>query len=140
MTCATENCERLPERNGYCATCNRSKRKAAAPKAKTARRRIPKQSEEGKERMAVYKGIMEMFKVTHPHCAVHPVRYPELIGRGVRIGTEDVHHKRGKEGDLLYDVRYFLAVCRKCHTWIHDNPELAYEQGWSLSRHQTETI
>ena len=33
----------------------------------------------------------------------------------------DLHHKRGRDGELLFDRRYFMPVCRPCHIWIHDN-------------------
>lgn len=42
----------------------------------------------------------------------------------------DIHHMRGRLGKLLTDERYFMAVCRKAHLWIHDNIELARQRGW----------
>lgn len=46
----------------------------------------------------------------------------------------DVHHKKGRLGELLTLVRYFLAVCRNCHTWIESHPKEAKDKGYSLSR------
>jgi len=46
----------------------------------------------------------------------------------------DVHHMRGKIGEDLTDSRYFLAVCRGCHTLIEENPTWAKEKGYSLNR------
>ena len=46
----------------------------------------------------------------------------------------DVHHKKGRLGELLTLVRYFLAVCRSCHTKIETNPKWAKENGYSESR------
>ena len=46
----------------------------------------------------------------------------------------EVHHKAGKIGKLLCDTRYFLAVCRECHTHIELNPEWAKKNGYSDKR------
>ena len=39
--------------------------------------------------------------------------------------SEDVHHSRGRIGDLLFDTRFFLAVCREHHAWIDANRDRA---------------
>lgn len=41
-----------------------------------------------------------------------------------------VHHTRGRTGALRDTKEFFLAVCFKCHRWIHDNPEEARKRGW----------
>lgn len=41
----------------------------------------------------------------------------------------DVHHSRGKNGSLRYDTRFFIAVCRPCHTWIDNNRAEARKLG-----------
>lgn len=57
----------------------------------------------------------------------------------------EVHHKKGRVGyadewarenniPLSLDVRFFLAVSRKGHRQIEENPEWAKEMGYSLSR------
>lgn len=51
------------------------------------------------------------------------------------LATE-VHHKKGRIGKLLTDVRYFLGVSRTGHEYIETHPEEAYEKGWSLKRNQ----
>ena len=48
--------------------------------------------------------------------------------------TSEVHHKRGRIGALLLDQRYWLAVSRKGHQRIENEPEWAKEMGFSLSR------
>lgn len=40
------------------------------------------------------------------------------------------HHMRGRLGDLLWDVRFFLAVSQQGHDWIHQNIEQARRHGW----------
>ncbi len=50
------------------------------------------------------------------------------------LPVEDVHHMRGKTGELYLDTRYWLAVSRKGHIKIENNPSWARRNGWSLSR------
>ena len=48
--------------------------------------------------------------------------------------AEEVHHKRGRIGDLLLDETHWLAVSRKGHVKIEMNPRWAKEMGFSESR------
>lgn len=41
----------------------------------------------------------------------------------------DLHHKSGR-GQNLSNVETFMALCRKCHTWIHENPKEARLLGY----------
>lgn len=50
-----------------------------------------------------------------------------------RLATE-IHHRRGRQGSLLFDVRWFLPTCPKHHRMIHDNVAWALKEGWMLSR------
>jgi hypothetical protein len=45
----------------------------------------------------------------------------------------DVHHKAGR-GKYYLITTTWLPVCRKCHTWIENNPDGAKELGFSESR------
>lgn len=42
----------------------------------------------------------------------------------------DCHHTRGRLGPLLMDERYWLAVCRECHTKIHKEVAWSKEMGY----------
>lgn len=42
----------------------------------------------------------------------------------------EIHHIRGRIGDLLLNESYWLAVSVDGHKWIHDNVNLAREKGW----------
>ena len=42
----------------------------------------------------------------------------------------EIHHTNGREYERLNDVKNWLAVSRKGHRWIHDNPKEAREKGW----------
>ena len=45
-----------------------------------------------------------------------------------------VHHKKGRTGKLLTDVKYFLAVSAEGHKKIEENPVWAKEMGYSVNR------
>jgi HNH endonuclease len=45
------------------------------------------------------------------------------------VSTE-VHHIKGRLGQLLNDFTNCLAVCFNCHRQIHDRPRWAREQGY----------
>lgn len=47
-----------------------------------------------------------------------------------RIIIEDNHHMRGRLGPLLLDERFWLAVSRPGHDWIHTNPKEAEKLGF----------
>ncbi len=80
-------------------------------------------------RMGVYNPIAAMFKRAHPYCEAHDRINPGRSGEVYRVPTEHVHHKRGRSGLLLFDVRYFVAVCAACHTAIDADRERARELG-----------
>ncbi len=46
----------------------------------------------------------------------------------------DVHHQKGRIGDLLCNVKFWLAVCREHHKEIEENPVWAKKMGYSLDR------
>ena len=51
-----------------------------------------------------------LFLENNPTCQV----------RGCESSATEVHHKKGRIGDLLTDERYFLAVCRPHHLYIEN--------------------
>lgn len=46
----------------------------------------------------------------------------------------EIHHMKGREYERLNDVKEWLAVSRKGHKWIHENPKQAREKGWLKSK------
>jgi hypothetical protein len=44
----------------------------------------------------------------------------------------DVHHKNGRHNERLNAVEHWLPVCRKCHDWIHQNPQKARDKGYLI--------
>lgn len=55
----------------------------------------------------------------------------EMCERCNKFASE-IHHKNGRNGTRLVDVDYFMAVCRKCHNYIHANPTESRQEGWLI--------
>jgi len=47
-----------------------------------------------------------------------------------------VHHRQGRDGDLVDDLDNLLAVCYACHDYIHSHPHESYERGWMIRRNR----
>ena len=41
----------------------------------------------------------------------------------------DIHHKKGR-GKYLCNITTFMATCRPCHMYLHDNVKWAREKGY----------
>jgi hypothetical protein len=48
------------------------------------------------------------------------------------LQATDIHHMAGRKGDMLLDERFWLAVSREGHRWIHENPKKAMELGFIM--------
>lgn len=85
------------------------------------RRGVPlrEMSAKRRQRLQPYWPVREAYLRTHRWCVICPVR-----GRRPNPATE-VHHIKGRSGDLLTDTRFFAASCRYCRDWPHDNPNAA---------------
>lgn len=79
-----------------------------------------------------YSERVKVWKVENPIC---DVQIP-----GVCTGkTEDCHHSK-KRGDLLMVEKYWIPVCRSCHTWIGDNAEEARQRGLTINHLEPEFV
>lgn len=45
-----------------------------------------------------------------------------------------IHHKKGRLGPLLWDQRYFMALCEPCHDTVETKKEWAMKMGYRLDR------
>jgi hypothetical protein len=52
---------------------------------------------------------------------------------GCEVKACDVHHKRGR-GEYLNDISTWIPLCRNCHIFCENNPEVAKELGFSEDR------
>jgi hypothetical protein len=88
-------------------------------KAKKPLRRVSKKTSQKLSRISRLKKEFIVGKI----CPIYP-----------HLKCVDVHHMKGRAGDLLLDTRFWLAVSRKAHVKIELNPTWAREQGYSLPR------
>ena len=61
-------------------------------------------------KLSAYRPLRDAYMKDNPDC--------EICGKP----SNDLHHKAGR-GKFLCDVTTFMAVCRKCHNFIHENPK-----------------
>lgn len=87
-------------------------------KAPGQRRRIG-MSKGMKSKLRVYAKLRREFLATHRQCAVFDF-----------YEATDIHHTRGRVGNLLLATEHWIAVSRIGHQWIHDHPEKARQRGW----------
>lgn len=66
----------------------------------------------------------KQYLIDHPICEVF----------GCCVKSTEIHHKKGRVGDLLTDEQYFMAVCGDHHRKIELHPSWAKEMGYSLNR------
>ena len=106
----------------FCKQCwsNQFKGKSGTKKP-TAKKPMRLQSSKIVKLNALYTILREQYLKTHPHCEAH---LP-----GCAITACDIHHTEGRVGKLYLDDTKFKAVCRHCHTVIHENPKLAKDLG-----------
>lgn len=57
----------------------------------------------------------------------------EVVCKGTHEAVE-IHHKRGRVGDLLTDEQFFVACCRYCHRFVERHREWAFANGFSERR------
>lgn len=72
----------------------------------------------------IYKKEHKKYLIAYPYCEV----------RECKLSSNQIHHKKGRIGSLLYNPEYFLAVCSDCHSKIELNPVWAKENGYSIDR------
>jgi len=88
------------------------------------RTRIRPRSTKLADRMAIYRPLRDAYLAEHQWCT-----YP-----GCRARSVDVHHRRGRVGDLLFDRCHWSALCRTHHDWVGEHPTEALELGLSERR------
>ena len=116
------------EGNRYCKVCwLRMSAVTGKQNKPTNRKPIARRSPKRAKQERDYMKERKTFLLSSPSCQAH------LINICTKHST-DVHHKKGRIGQLLTDTKFFLAVCRPCHDWIELNPKEAKELGYSINR------
>lgn len=77
-------------------------------------------------KLSVYRVARQKYLLEHPLCEISM----ELFGSDDQ--AVEIHHRKGRVATLLTDCRFFMAVCRRSHQWIHSNPREAMERGYIL--------
>ena len=78
------------------------------------------------KQMRDYSKVRVEYLLENPYCEA---RIP-----GCTIEATQIHHKKGRIGDLLTDTSNFLAICHHCHEFVEGHPKRAKELGLSVSR------
>ena len=75
-----------------------------------------------KKQIRIYNSLRVDYLTKNPLC--------ERCG----MPASEIHHKKGRMGDMLNDTSYFMSACRECHLWIEDHPRESREKGFTLNR------
>lgn len=97
-------------------------RDAKSPPAPKRTKRVRQVSKARSVALKEYEAVKAKFLAVRQRC--------ERCNRLGACGPLEVHHLRGRVGPLLCDVRHWAALCRECHTWIHEHPASATLAGW----------
>lgn len=76
-----------------------------------------------RKQVNAYIKLRKQYLLTHVYCEVCK-----------EVRADQIHHKKGRQGDRLTDERFFLAVCQACHSKIEINRKWAMQEGYSLDR------
>lgn len=75
--------------------------------------------------MRRYYALRAEYLEAHPWCS-----FP----LGCDQPATEIHHRRGRIGELLTDTRYWSGLCHSDHAWVTNHPRDAYELGISERR------
>jgi len=106
-----------------CGTCNHARRKSERAKPLVIKP-IKKVSEKRANQNAEYLKLRRGYLALYPMCEVEDCQNR----------SQDLHHQKGREGDLLLDTNYYMAVCRDHHIYYTEHSKEAIEKGISVSR------
>lgn len=122
-TCACGN--RCEGSTDACASCN-----AAARKAERQSKRVTIVSPAKKITAKRAAQTVEYTKLRREYLEAYPACEVEDCNNKAK----EVHHKKGRENDLLTNTDYFMAVCPGCHHKITTDSAWAIEKGYSYQR------
>lgn len=107
----------------FCSVCWSCRKQKHKPTRKSSPRpRSLKRQKQGKE----YSALRGEFLMLHPHC--------QAALTGCLRHASEIHHKKGRIGELYLDTTAWLSCCHSCHVWIELHPREAKELGLSQSR------
>ncbi len=108
----------------YCKKdeCKASERSNKIQRVKAPRKRIKTSSQKRQKQQKTYRVVRDAYMGLNPTC-----------GRCGKAATE-VHHKAGRRGNRLTNVKYFMKACTPCHKYIHANPKESFQKGWLITQ------
>lgn len=106
------------ERNALVSRTNYAIKESANTSAKPKRTRIKPVSDRQAARLKRWAKVKREYLKKVPLC--------ECCSKA---RSTEVHHTRGKNGELRYNTTFLRAVCRPCHTWIDNNRAAARAKG-----------
>jgi hypothetical protein len=113
-----------------CSTLLKSQGNISSPKqrstdiGKLSKGKIKSVSDKMLVSLKEYRLVRDVYMADHTIC-----EHPECSSP-----STELHHKKGRIGNLLTDSRYFCALCHDHHEWAEKNPILAKELGLSMDR------
>lgn len=110
-TCSHTDCTFPVFGKGYCKR-HQYMRKDKKEVKRCRPVKIKKVSDKMKPELALYAKLSRKYKQENPHCMA---KLECCTGQ-----TSDVHHK-AKRGKNLNNVETWMAVCRPCHSAIHNS-------------------
>lgn len=120
-TCTKEGCSNPVFGGGYCKWHQGYRADKKKPKP------LNKVSDKEVQRLYKYGKARKEYLKENPICEV----------KGCDRKATQIHHKKGRVGELLYNKEFFFATHIECHTEIETNPEWAYKNGYSIRRNGT---
>ena len=111
----------------FCKRCWSAHSAKSKPNPTAKQKRLPQRSPKRIKLDKEYSASRKVFLSLKPMCEAH---LPQVCSQV----SSDVHHMKGRIGDLLLDQTYWLSVCRGCHYWIEHNSREAKELGFSINR------
>lgn len=97
-------------------------RKRKLKKEENKQKNINPFSEKRNKQLKLYRQVRDVYMKEKTICEVN-----ECARK-----SEDLHHKNGRIGEMLYNTAYFMAVCRSCHQKIHNNPSWARNNNYLI--------
>lgn len=127
ITCIIDGCPNPVENRetGLCASCGAAMRKAERQSKKVKIvSPVKKITQKRAAQTVEYTKLRREYLEAYPACEVEECNNK----------SKEIHHKKGREEELLTDVDNFMAVCPSCHHKITVDSEWAIEKGYSYKR------
>lgn len=111
----------------YCKQCWGAHSGKPKPIPSVRQKKLPSRSSKRIKQDQIYSKKRKEFLAKYPMCQAH---LPQVC---TQVAT-DIHHMKGRVGDLYLNETYWLPLCRGCHYWVEMRPEEAKALGFSLPR------